>query len=74
MSDARNIRRALRAKYPSEFDDGARCGATLKYPGDREAGGYPKGFHQWLLEKRNSWFAGFNAGFARRQVSEASDD
>jgi hypothetical protein len=66
MSETRNARRALRAKYPSEFDDGARCGATLTYPGKREPGGYPKGFHGWALDRRNAWFGGFNAGYAKR--------
>jgi hypothetical protein len=66
VSDARNARRALRAKYPSEFDDGARCGATLSYPGEREPGGYPKGSHGWPLEKRNAWYAAFNIGYAKR--------
>jgi hypothetical protein len=37
--------KSLRAKYPDPLEDGARCGFLGKYPGDREPGGYPKGFH-----------------------------
>ena len=24
---------------------------------------YPKGFHDWALERRDAWFAGFNVGW-----------
>jgi len=59
-------REALRSRWPDEFRDGARCAFLREYPGDREAGGYPRGFHQWPLERRNAWFAGFNVGFHDR--------
>ena len=29
-----------------------------KAEGERKKGGYPKGFHDWPLERRNPWFAG----------------
>jgi hypothetical protein len=44
----------------------ARCAYLLKFPGEREAGGYPAGFHRWPLERRNAWVAGFNGGFHDR--------
>jgi hypothetical protein len=47
-------REALRSRWPDEFRDGARCGLLREYPGDRERGGYPRGFHQWPLERRNA--------------------
>jgi hypothetical protein len=56
----------LRRKWQDAFDDGARCAFTSEYPGEREAGGYPKGFHSWPPEKRNAWFAGFNPGLIDR--------
>jgi hypothetical protein len=56
------IRNELRRKWQDAFDDGARCAFTKTYPGPREPGGYPPGFHDWPLEKRNVWFAGFNLG------------
>ena len=53
----------LRQRWPEEFRDGARCGFLLRFDGDRERGGYPRGFHVWPLDRRNAWFAGFNRGF-----------
>jgi hypothetical protein len=56
------------------LDDGAQCAFTKTYPGPREPGGYPKGFYDWPLEKRDAWFAGFNLGLidlARLQEEEA---
>lgn len=57
---------ALRSRWLAEFRDAARCGFLLRVDGEREAGGYPKGFHRWPLERRNAWFAGFNVGFHDR--------
>ncbi len=57
---------ALRERWPAEFRDGARCAFLRTFEGDREAGGSPIGFHRWLLERRNAWFAGFNVGFHDR--------
>jgi hypothetical protein len=56
----------LRAQWPAEWRDGARCAFLREFPGDREAGGYPCGFHRWPLERRNAWIAGFNTGFHDR--------
>ena len=59
-------RDALREQWPAEFRDGARCGFLLRFDGEREKGGYPRGFHLWPRERRNVWFAGFNRGFHDR--------
>jgi hypothetical protein len=56
------IRAALRAMWPAEFLDGSKVAYLGKAGGEREKGSYPKGFHGWPLERRNAWFAGFNAG------------
>lgn len=71
MSAAKREREAIRARWPDEFDDGARGGFLKEYPGERERGGYPKGFHGWPLDRRNSWFAGFNKGRLDRLRDEA---
>ncbi len=63
---AKREREALLGRWPVEFRDGARCGLLREYPGDREAGGYPRGFHKWPLDRRNAWYAGFNLGFHER--------
>jgi hypothetical protein len=55
-----------RASWRGEFRDGARCGFLQRYDGEREAGGYPRGFHRWPLDRRNAGFAGFNVGFHDR--------
>jgi hypothetical protein len=65
-------RKQLKAAWPDEFSDGARCGYSQKYEGERERGGYPKGFHDWLLDRRNAWFAGYNYGRGKRQQGGAS--
>lgn len=56
----------IKSVWPNEFDDGVRCGLLRKFEGEREQGGYPKGFHHWPLERRNSWYAGFNIGHCKR--------
>jgi hypothetical protein len=56
----------IRARWQKEFDDGARCAFLSKFPGEREAGGYPSGFHAWTPNRLNAWFAGFNRGFHDR--------
>ena len=65
---AEREREALLNRWPDEFRDGARCALLREYPGDRERGGYPRGFHQWLLDRRNAWFAGFNLGHHQRET------
>lgn len=61
-------RQALRARFPALFDDGARMGFRGQPDlGEREPGGYPKGFHQLPLEARNAWFAGWNKGRCDRE-------
>jgi hypothetical protein len=63
---------ALRERCPAEFRDGARCAFLLKFDGERERGGYPRGFNAWPLERRNAWFAGFSRGsHDRLRVSQA---
>jgi hypothetical protein len=58
---AQQERDRLKAAWPDAWRDGEHAG-----PGDAtgEPGGsgYPKGFHQWPLDQRNAWFAGFNVG------------
>ncbi|MGO9391215.1 hypothetical protein [Rhodoblastus sp.] len=63
----------LRAAWPDEFRDGARCAFLEKYEGERELDGYPKGFHGWPQDRRNAWFAGFNRGLCDRQSMEAGN-
>jgi hypothetical protein len=77
MNHAADAERArLKRAWPDAFRDGERCGFLQEYPGPREKGGYPRGFHQWPIEKRNSWFCGFNLGFVERQraLTERADD
>jgi hypothetical protein len=63
-------RAAIRKQWPTEFDDGARCGFSWQFKGPREPGGYPKGFHGWPLARRNAWYAGFNKGNSDRALFE----
>ena len=52
-------RERIRRAYPVEFNDGAK----RAYRGDAR---YPSGLHQWPLDKRNAFFAGFNEGYHLR--------
>jgi hypothetical protein len=61
-------REALLSRWPDEFRDGAKCGLLNEYTGARERGGYPRGFHQWPLDRRNAWYAGFNLGYHQRET------
>jgi hypothetical protein len=62
----------LKDSWPAEFEDGARCAFTQHFSGDRERGGYPKGFHVWPLAKRDAWFCGYNYGRLKRLSGVAS--
>jgi hypothetical protein len=57
----------LKSLWPDEFRDGERCAFLRKFKGDRERGGYPLGFHTWSLERKNSWYCGYNIGLIERQ-------
>jgi hypothetical protein len=54
-------------KWPDAFRTGYR-GGFLGHDDNVESdrGGYPVGFHQWPLEVRNAWYAGFNRGLCDR--------
>lgn len=66
-------RARLRRAYPAEFADGACCGLSGQYLGDRERGGYPRGFAAWPQARRNAWFAGFNLGYQDRQTGRYAE-
>jgi hypothetical protein len=62
-------RRRWREAYPAEFSDGLRIAffGEAKAERDPAGGGYPHGFHQWSIDRRNAWFCGFNLGYVRRK-------
>jgi hypothetical protein len=59
-SDAKSLSRSrmaprgeaarLKRLWSEEFRDGARCAFLRQFDGDREAGGYPRGFHRWSVQ------------------------
>jgi hypothetical protein len=57
----------LKQAWPDAFRDGARFAFVGKSEGERERGGYPRGFFGWSLERRNAWFCGFNVGLLDKQ-------
>jgi hypothetical protein len=70
-SPPNNEAKLLKARWPSEWRDGARCAFLETFEGAREEGGYPAGFHIWELDRRNAWFCGYVRGFFDRlRVSE----
>jgi hypothetical protein len=66
VARANEIRKRLKTSWPNEFGDGALCAFTQHFSGDRETGGYPRGFNKWPLERRNAWFAGYGYGRVQR--------
>ncbi len=60
-------RARFKLAWPAEFADGERCAFLRRFEGDRERGGYPRGFHQWTLERRNAWYCGYNFGLDERR-------
>jgi hypothetical protein len=66
MSPVDDERAGLKRSWPREFRDGERSAFLQRYDGTREPGGYPLGFHQWLLERRNAWYCGHNIGLLER--------
>ena len=73
MSTGKDRARAddeIRARWPSEWKDGARTAFLETFEGEREKGGYPLGFHAWPLDRRNGWFAGYVRGFLDRLALE----
>lgn len=72
-ADAERAR--LKRAWPDEFADSERCAFLKRFDGKREPGGYPLGFHQWALERRNAWYCGYNFGLLERQraLNEADD-
>jgi hypothetical protein len=63
---AEQIRAALCAKYPEEFEHGYQFGLTGNPPLPCDAAGYPIGFRAWPLERCNAWWAGWNLGNVQR--------
>jgi hypothetical protein len=57
----------LEAAYPNEFRDGFKCGIGVNVQGARDPGGYPAGFRNWDLNRRNAWFAGANRGLVAKK-------
>jgi hypothetical protein len=80
MSPDANVeaeRARLKGRFPDESNDGARCGFLRRYPGKRDPGGFPRGFHGWELPRRNAWYCGFNVGLCDRlrvALEEAADE
>lgn len=60
----------IKARWPAEWRDGARCAFLETFEGEREPGGYPLGFHAWPIDRRNGWFAGYVRGYLDRLALE----
>jgi hypothetical protein len=64
----------LSSRWPVEWRDGACCVFLMRFEGEREVGGYPRGFHRWPLDRRSAWYSGFNVGrLDRLRLDEAED-
>jgi hypothetical protein len=55
-------RERLRRDYLAIYNDGARTGFLLRFPGPRTASGFPADFHFWRDDWRRAWLAGFDHG------------
>jgi hypothetical protein len=65
--NAEQIRAELCAKFPAEFEAGYRYGLTGATQPPCDAAGYPIGFREWPLDRRNAWWAGFNLGHVEKE-------
>ena len=59
---AEAVRAELCARFPAEFESGYHYGLTGAPQAPCDAAGYPIGFHEWPLDRRNAWWAGWNLG------------
>jgi hypothetical protein len=57
----------LEAAYPNEFRGGFKRGIGVNVEGAHDPGGYPAGFRNWCLDRRNAWFAGVNRGLVAKK-------
>jgi hypothetical protein len=62
VSRAETIRAELCRRFPQEFEHGYRSGFTGALQTPCDAAGYPIGFHTWPLDRKNTWYAGWNLG------------
>ena len=67
MSGDLRERGRLKALRPEVYRDGELAGLGKLPPRPRERGGYPRGFHDGPLNKRNAWLAAFNVGYHARR-------
>jgi len=62
------VRAELCARFPAEFEAGYCFGTTGAAQHPCDAAGYPIGFHEWEIARKNSWYAGWNLGNVQRQA------
>jgi hypothetical protein len=65
---AEQIRAELCKQFPQEFEHGYRYGLTGEPQPPCDAAGYPIGFREWPLDRRNAWWAAWNLGHVQRQA------
>ena len=65
---AEQIRAELCKQFPQEFGHGYRYGVSGGVQQPCDAAGYPIGFREWPLVRRNAWWAGFNLGHTQREA------
>ena len=58
--------------WPNEYRLGYRFGFRGKADQPCDRAGYPEGFHGWPLERRNTWWCGWNKGRCDRARLGAS--
>jgi hypothetical protein len=64
------IRAELCRQFPQEFEHGYRTGYLGENQPPCDAAGYMIGHHTWPLDRKNTWFAGFNLGHFEREVGD----
>lgn len=60
----------LLLNFPIEYEHGYLSGFTGEPQAPCDAAGYPIGLNDWPIERRNSWFAGWNLGNSERGGDE----
>jgi hypothetical protein len=69
-AQAQASRAEYRERFPQEFEHGFLSGFTGEFQQPCDGAGYPPGFHDWPLERRNAWFCAWNAGNAEGEKDD----
>jgi hypothetical protein len=63
----------LQARWPEEFQLGWRAGYLRKSDPPCDSAGYPRGLHEWPVDRKNAWWSGRNQGRIKLEKKGSSN-